>query len=108
MINIFCNYVSMEWLKKDEKRGLCYIYLFVGFLFVDLFQIYIFMVGKGDLSAVRMWLSVGAGVIYILINHLIVRFWIPNKILFIFDGLLMSVLILRYAIMSLQERLILF
>lgn len=68
------------------KKGLAYLYLYAGYTFLCVYYAYSIRIAVKPISwFVISMFALGVYLLYVLINHLLIRIVIPHRILLIFD-----------------------
>ena len=68
------------------KKGLAYLYLYGGYAFLCMYYAYSVRIAVKPISwFIISMFALGVYLLYVLINHLLIRIVIPHRILLIFD-----------------------
>lgn len=93
LINIFWRYIKKNW-RILSIQSIGFVYLFGTFCYMAIFFSYNVRVAVKPLSYFMiLMITLGVYLLYVIINHSLVRIVIPHKILLIFDVLALIMLI---------------
>lgn len=93
LIRFFGRHIKKNW-KRILAKTLAYTYCYAVFCFMTIEYSFSIRIGAKPIGFfLAMMIGIALYLLFVLINHLIVRLVIPHKILFIFDSLLFAMMV---------------